>query len=232
MPQFRTPGEATAARVARWTCVLASSAVATSAYAQEPSTPAQSAPGAESRPPSNASPASDPRHSPAGPAEPTPPSADAGTATPPSESIRASDSGSPQSPQGKPVQSTNQQDSATVHSATSDEDSTLSTVIVTGVRGGPPRTVATSPAPIDVVSGEALVKTGRAELGEAIAKLLPSINFGTNSAGIGSIVRPVMNRGLGPAYTLVLINGKRRHSGTQITGAAGAPAESTPSTWI
>jgi len=135
----------------------------------------------------------------------------------PSASPPSADVGSPPSANGESPPSTE----ASQQIDKGDTDSTLSTVIVTGVRGGPQRTVATSPAPIDVITGDALVKTGRAELGEAIAKLLPSINFGTNSAGIGAIVRPVINRGLGPAYTLVLINGKRRHAGTQITGGAG-----------
>ena len=52
-------------------------------------------------------------------------------------------------------------------------------VVTTGVRGEA-RTVADSPAPIDVISGEQLIHTGRAELGEALARLLPSFNFGTN----------------------------------------------------
>jgi len=86
------------------------------------------------------------------------------------------------------------------------------TIIVTGVRGAP-RTVAESPAPIDVVGAEKLQATGSAEFGEALSKLLPSLNFGATNAGVFSIGRPVTNRGLSPAYTLVLVNGKRRHNG-------------------
>lgn len=96
----------------------------------------------------------------------------------------------------------------------------LDTVIVTGVRGVS-RTVADSPAPIDVVGARDLQSSGRAELGEALAKLLPSFNFGTNQAGVNSISRPVTNRGLGPAYTLVLVNGKRRHNGSILTNGGG-----------
>lgn len=95
------------------------------------------------------------------------------------------------------------------------------TIIVTGVRGGPPRTVADSPAPIDVIDADQVGLTGRSEFGEALTKLLPSFNFGTNQAGINSIVRPVTNRGLGPAYTLVLVNGKRRHNGSILTNGGG-----------
>lgn len=101
------------------------------------------------------------------------------------------------------------------------DDTTLDTVTVisTGVRGQE-RTVADSPAPIDVINSEQLLKTGRAELSEAISKLLPSFNFGTNIAGYNSVTRPLSNRSLGPAYTLVLVNGKRRHNGA--TGQRGS----------
>ncbi len=93
-------------------------------------------------------------------------------------------------------------------------------VVTTGVRGEQ-RTVADSPAPIDVISGEQLQHTGRAELSEALARLLPSFNFGTNIAGVNSVIRPVSNRGLGPAYTLVLVNGKRRHNSALLTNGGG-----------
>ena len=98
--------------------------------------------------------------------------------------------------------------------AAEQEETRLDTVSVisTGLRGQQ-RTVADSPAPIDIINSEQLLKTGRAELSEAISKLLPSFNFGTNIAGVNSQVRPLSNRGLGPAYTLVLVNGKRRHNG-------------------
>ncbi|MBA6059276.1 TonB-dependent receptor plug domain-containing protein [Pseudomonas juntendi] len=98
--------------------------------------------------------------------------------------------------------------------AADQEETRLDTVSVisTGLRGQQ-RTVADSPTPIDIINSEQLLKTGRAELSEAISKLLPSFNFGTNIAGVNSQVRPLSNRGLGPAYTLVLVNGKRRHNG-------------------
>jgi iron complex outermembrane receptor protein len=96
-----------------------------------------------------------------------------------------------------------------------------STIIVTGIRGGKPRTVAESPAPIDVIQGDQVSGTGRADVAESLSKLLPSIAFGTTTAGVNSIVRPIFNRGLGPAYTLVLVNGKRRHNGALLTNGGG-----------
>jgi iron complex outermembrane receptor protein len=103
-------------------------------------------------------------------------------------------------------------------SATTDPGSTI---IVTGIRGGKPRTVAESPAPIDVIQGDQISGTGRADVAESLSKLLPSIGFGTTTAGVNSIVRPIFNRGLGPAYTLVLVNGKRRHNGALLTNGGG-----------
>jgi iron complex outermembrane receptor protein len=94
-------------------------------------------------------------------------------------------------------------------------------ITVTGLRGVQLRSVTQSPAPIDVLQGEQVTNAGRAELGEALAKVLPSINFVTNQAGASSVVRPIINRGLGPAYTLLLVNGKRRHNGAQIVAGSG-----------
>lgn len=89
-------------------------------------------------------------------------------------------------------------------------------IVVTGVRGVP-RTVTESPAPVDVVGGEKLAGTGAAEFGDALTRILPSLNFSATHAGVFSVVRPVTNRGLSPAYTLVLVNGKRRHNSGFLT---------------
>lgn len=101
------------------------------------------------------------------------------------------------------------------------------TIIVTGVRGAP-RTVAESPAPIDVVGADKLQATGSAEFGEALSKLLPSLNFGATHAGVFSIGRPVTNRGLAPAYTLVLVNGKRRHNGAFLNNSNADTSGANP----
>lgn len=108
---------------------------------------------------------------------------------------------------------------AAPEAAAEDAQADGSAIIVTGVRGAP-RTVAESPAPIDVVSAEKLQGTGSAEFGEALSKLLPSLNFGATNAGVFSVGRPVTNRGLGPAYTLVLVNGKRRHNAAFLNNSA------------
>lgn len=106
-------------------------------------------------------------------------------------------------------------------------EAVASAIIVTGVRGAP-RTVAESPAPIDVVGADKLQGTGSAEFGEALSKLLPSINFGATHAGVFSIGRPITNRGLAPAYTLVLVNGKRRHNSAFLNNSTADTSGANP----
>lgn len=92
-------------------------------------------------------------------------------------------------------------------------------IVVTGLRGIP-RTVTDSPAPIEVIDGAKFAQTGAMGLTEGLTKLLPSLNFGANDAGFFSVVRSVTNRGLASAYTLVLVNGKRRHNSSLMANAA------------
>ena len=116
---------------------------------------------------------------------------------------------------------------AAMPQAAAEEAGDTGAIIVTGVRGAP-RTVAESPAPIDVVGAEKLQATGSAEFGEALSKLLPSLNFGSTHAGVFSIGRPVTNRGLAPAYTLVLVNGKRRHNGAFLNNSTADTSGANP----
>lgn len=120
-----------------------------------------------------------------------------------------------------------QEDAAPQDLAADAETDGSAAIIVTGVRGAP-RTVAESPAPIDVVSAEKLQGTGAAEFGEALSKLLPSLNFGATHAGVFSIGRPVTNRGLAPAYTLILVNGKRRHNGALLNNSTADTSGANP----
>lgn len=88
------------------------------------------------------------------------------------------------------------------------DDANLSTVVVTGTRGQE-RTVTDSPVPVDVISAETLQKTGKSNLREALAEAVPSI--ATTQRG-GAPISTVTMRGLGSAYVLFLVNGKRRHN--------------------
>ena len=92
----------------------------------------------------------------------------------------------------------------------------LDTVVVTGTRVSD-RTVAESTSPIDILTSEALVSTGTTELATALGRLLPSLNFPRLAISDGSdAVRPAQLRGLSPDHTLVLVNGKRYHTGALV----------------
>lgn len=96
------------------------------------------------------------------------------------------------------------------------EARTLDTLIVTGTRASD-RTVAESTSPIDVITPEALQSTGTAELATALSRTLPSLNFPRLAISDGSdAVRPAQLRGLSPDHVLVLVNGKRYHSGALV----------------
>lgn len=75
------------------------------------------------------------------------------------------------------------------------------------------RTATDGSAPVDIISAEDLAASGITETARALQYAVPSFNFPTSSVTDGSdAVRPASLRGLSPDHTLVLINGKRRHS--------------------
>src|SRR5690554_1588379 len=75
------------------------------------------------------------------------------------------------------------------------------------------RTATEGSAPVDIISAEDLVASGFTETAKALQYAVPSFNFPSSSITDGSdAVRPASLRGLSPDHTLVLINGKRRHS--------------------
>jgi iron complex outermembrane receptor protein len=98
---------------------------------------------------------------------------------------------------------------------------TLQTVVVTGTRASD-RTVATSLAPIDVLTPKNLTDTGASSLATALRTLLPSFNFPQPSVTDATDAsQPAQLRGLSPDETLVLIDGKRLHS-TAIVNVNGS----------
>ena len=75
------------------------------------------------------------------------------------------------------------------------------------------RTATDGSAPVDIISGEDLAATGITETAKALQYAVPSFNYPSSSVTDGTdAVRPASLRGLSPDHTLVLINGKRRHS--------------------
>jgi iron complex outermembrane receptor protein len=98
---------------------------------------------------------------------------------------------------------------------------TLETVVVTGTRASD-RTVATSLAPIDVLTPKDLNETGAPDLATALRTLLPAFNFPQPSVTDATDAsQPAQLRGLSPDETLVLIDGKRQHS-TAIVNVNGS----------
>lgn len=88
----------------------------------------------------------------------------------------------------------------------------LDQIVVTGTRAMD-RTVLEAPAPIDVLTSEDIAQTGLSETSQILQMLAPSINFPRPSVNDGTDhIRPATLRGLGPDQTLVLVNGKRRHT--------------------
>lgn len=97
------------------------------------------------------------------------------------------------------------------------------TVIVTGTRSIK-RTVSDSEAPVDILTSKDLQASGTGELGTALSRLLPSLNFPRPAVADGtSASRPAQLRGLSPDQTLVLVNGKRWHTTAivNVNGTAG-----------
>ncbi len=97
------------------------------------------------------------------------------------------------------------------------------TIIVTGTRRTD-RVLADSPVPVDVITADSLTQSGYTETNRLLAEQVPSFNFPQPSITDGTdVIRPATLRGLGPDQTLVLINGKRRHTSSllNINGSVG-----------
>jgi len=109
------------------------------------------------------------------------------------------------------------------------DDADGSAIVVTGVRGARPRTVADSPVPIDVISAQELQATGRTGLKEILGNIIPSLTMpALGGGGTSASVRPISIRGLSGDYLLVLVNGKRRHTTSLINNLSRVSGGSTP----
>lgn len=123
----------------------------------------------------------------------------------------------------------------TSQSAFAEEE--LQQVVVTGTRVAN-RSVLETAAPVDIVTADALQNLGVTEINQALSVTLPSFNFPRPGLTDGTdTVRPATLRGLAPDQTLVLINGKRRHSAALVNingsigrGAASADLNAIPNT--
>ncbi|MDB5426948.1 MAG: TonB-dependent receptor [Phenylobacterium sp.] len=82
---------------------------------------------------------------------------------------------------------------------------------------------ADSPAPIQVLGATALKQVGQPDLIQAIAQNLPSFNAQAFGGDAANLTLSAALRGLSPNDTLVLINGKRRHSTANLSVLGGSP---------
>jgi iron complex outermembrane receptor protein len=90
--------------------------------------------------------------------------------------------------------------------------STIDELVVTGTRL-PNRTVTNSPVPIDVLTTEELTRGGHSGTARVLQTLVPSFNYPTPTTPDGNThIRSASLRGLSPDQTLVLVNGRRRHT--------------------
>ena len=103
---------------------------------------------------------------------------------------------------------------------------TLETVVTIGTRVAN-RSALDTAAAVDVVSAESIQNIGVGELNQALAVNLPALNFPRPALADGTdSVRPAALRGLAPDQTLVLVNGKRRHTASlvNVNGTIGRGA--------
>jgi iron complex outermembrane receptor protein len=104
-----------------------------------------------------------------------------------------------------------------------EKEQAVEKISVTGSRRND-RTVADSTVPIDVIDISDMATTGQLEMSQILANLVPSFNYPNSAIADGTDhARPAVLRGLAPDHTLVLINGKRRHSGAllNLNGTVG-----------
>jgi iron complex outermembrane receptor protein len=86
-------------------------------------------------------------------------------------------------------------------------------------------TTLTSTAPVDVITPEQLQETGAVTVNQALSKLHPSFNFPQGQNAVkGQGIRAASLRGVGPAYTLILVNGKRRNVSALLANTDPWPA--------
>ncbi len=118
-----------------------------------------------------------------------------------------------------PLLAQSEDDAASLEGAAAPQEQ----IIVTGTRRSD-RTVADSPVPIDVIGGDVLNNSGYTETNKVLNQLVPSFNFPQPSITDGTdALRPATLRGLAPDQTLVLVNGKRRHTSAllNLNGSVG-----------
>ncbi|HKR88347.1 MAG TPA: TonB-dependent receptor [Phenylobacterium sp.] len=109
---------------------------------------------------------------------------------------------------------------STANASSTAAATSIDELIVTGTRLTGVR-AQDSAAPIVVVDSGSLVRTGRTEISEALARLAPSFNTQPFGGDAGNLTLSARLRGLSPNQTLVLVDGKRRHPTANLAVVGG-----------
>ncbi len=115
----------------------------------------------------------------------------------------------------------------------------LEEVVVVGSRFNP-RSVISSPVPIDNIAIDELADAGHIEIDQMITYKVPSFNSTQQTVSDATAhMNPADLRGLGPSRTLVLINGKRKNASSLVyindtpgKGEVGVDLKSIPTSAI
>ena len=101
------------------------------------------------------------------------------------------------------------------------DSTSVEEVIVTGTRQTGLR-VVDSPAPIQVVDSESLMRSGQTDLRLGLSNIVPSYTAQAFGGDTANLTLSAKLRGLSPNQALVLVNGKRRHTTANLAVLGGA----------
>jgi iron complex outermembrane receptor protein len=112
-------------------------------------------------------------------------------------------------------------EAAAADAAAPTPSSSVEEVIVTGTRETGIK-AADSAAPIQLIGKGELHRTGSTDLASALTVAVPSLNVSTNAGDSAAVQVLAALRGLNPNDTLVLVNGKRRHTTSNLAVDGGS----------
>jgi iron complex outermembrane receptor protein len=107
-------------------------------------------------------------------------------------------------------------------SALAQTEGAVTEVVVTGTRMTGVK-AADSPAPVQLVGSEVLSRTGATDLATSLLAAVPSLNIQTTGGDLAALSIQAALRGLSPNDTLVLVDGKRRHTTANLAVLGGSP---------
>jgi len=116
-----------------------------------------------------------------------------------------------------------------VQAAEADQAEPSSEIIVTGTRQTGMR-AADSAAPIQLIGTQAFQNVGQQDLTQVLAQTLPSLNFQGFGGDTANLTLSAALRGINPNDTLVLVNGKRRHTTANLAVLGGSPYSGSATT--